>query len=115
MDFETLSFYKAISNSLLCLLDNPDTVHLLAAAGGLGFISIFSFFFFHVQAILPSSAGDKVNVQVFREKAIKAIACGAGQKTFGISVTQPSFNIQFLDLAGSTVYRKLSCLIQQPE
>lgn len=28
MDFETLSFYKAISNSLQCLLDNPDTVHL---------------------------------------------------------------------------------------
>lgn len=46
MDFETLSFYKAISNSLRRLLDNPDTVHLLQQRGFLGFISIFSSIFF---------------------------------------------------------------------
>lgn len=98
-----------------CVCLTIQTQFISCSSRGFRFHFNFLFFFFHVQAILPSSAGDKVNVQVFWEKAIKAIACGAGQKTFGISVTQPSFNIQFLDLAGSTVYRKLSCLIQQPE
>lgn len=65
MDFETLSFYKAFSNSLLCLLDNPDTVHLLQQQGGVRFHFNFLFSFFYVQGILPGSAGEKVNVQVF--------------------------------------------------
>lgn len=77
MDSETLScFYKAISNSSQCLLDNPDTVHLPQQQGGLGFISIFSPFFFfffplHEQGILPGSAGVRVSVQVFWKKKRK--------------------------------------------
>lgn len=74
--WDSVLFYKAISNSSQCLLDNPDTVHLPQQQGGLGFISIFSPFFFfffplHEQGILPGSAGVRVSVQVFWKKKRK--------------------------------------------
>lgn len=111
------SFYKAISNSLQCLLDNPDTVHLLQQQGALSFISIFSFFFFLLlraghSAGLSGRESHRSGIQADEKKGC---ACGAGQKTFGIDVTRPSLNTQFSDLAGSTVNGQLSRLIQQSE
>lgn len=111
-------FYKAISNSLQCLLDNPDTVHLLQQQGfmvSFQFSLFFFFFFFNMQGILPASAGVRVTAQVFPAEEKKGHCLWQRTKTFRIAVTQPSLNTPFSDLAGSTVNGQLSCLIQQPE
>lgn len=85
-----------------------------SSRGGLGFISIFSFLFLCAGHSAGLGRGESRCSSILRE-GDKGHCLWRRTKTFGIYVTQPSFNTQFGDLAGSTVYRKLSCLIQQPE
>lgn len=83
--WDSVLFYKAISNSSQCLLDNPDTVHLPQQQGGLGFISIFSpfFFFSFLSTSRAFCLAQREWESVFRcsgRRKERAIACGAAQE-----------------------------------
>lgn len=75
-------FYKAISNSLQCLLDNPDTVHLLQQQGFMVSFqfSLFLFFFLICRAFCQPQREWESLLRYSRQRRRKAIACGRGQK-----------------------------------
>ncbi len=90
---DSVPFYKAISNSLQRLPDNPDTVHLLQQQG---FLVSFQFspFFLCVRRSAGLNGGSSHCSGVLGEERT-GHCLWHRTKTFRIAITQPSLNMQF--------------------
>lgn len=90
--------YKAVSNTILLLLDNPDTVHLQQQQGG--WVSFqFSLSLCAVRSVRLSGTQSQCS-SILREDNKGHIACGPAKtrKKKTLAVTQRSFNPRFSDL-----------------